>query len=721
MTRLHAAGVAAVIVAAVCGFALLAAAQAPAPTAPPAPATVSVPALPAMEETSAPGLKLTIQSASGGDPDVRASRLVALRVPAESAPSPFVAPGAFKATWQGFLTLRIQGDYHFSALGNGTLKVTLNDATALELTGGDFANKIGPLVKLKKGKNPIKVEYASPPTGDASVRLHWSAKEFVPETVPPSVFSHDGADAALRGQGRLRHGRELVANLRCTKCHTSDAAAGGTAMRELSADAPSLLDAGQRYGQAWLARWISNPHAMRPDTEMPNVFNAPAGAVDPRARDIAAYLVESSTKPQAAAGEEQTSPNLVTEGARLFTGLGCVACHVLPDNEKPTEVATKRVLLEHVNAKFLPGALKAFLLKPEQHYAWIRMPNFKLADGEAAALAAFLRSRPAPAIEAEPAGDARRGLELFQTAGCINCHASKVENHFKAAPLDALLATSDWTRGCVAGEPAARGKAPDFALGDAPRAAIRALAASRFESIKRDTSAEFAERQVAQLNCLACHSRDRQDDSWSQLTAEAESILQPLPPAEVNHDSPFMGDQSRPPLTWTGEKLRPQWAADFIGGTLKYKPRPWLQARMPAFPARAKLLAQGLAQAHGNPPASPAHAKADPALAPLGQKLVGKAGGFSCVQCHAVGEQKALAPFEAPAINFAHVSERLNKEYYERWVYNPQRVQPGTRMPQFADIELRTAIKDPLNGDAKQQFEAIWNYLLAGQKIEPPQ
>ena len=37
-------------------------------------------------------------------------------------------------------------------------------------------------------------------------------------------------------------------------------------------------------------------------------------------------------------------------------------------------------------------------------------------------------------------------------------------------------------------------------------------------------------------------------------------------------------DQSRPPLTWTGEKLHTKWIADFVGGKLSYKPRPWLRA-----------------------------------------------------------------------------------------------------------------------------------------------
>jgi hypothetical protein len=141
---------------------------------------------------------------------------------------------------------------------------------------------------------------------------------------------------------------------------------------------------------------------------------------------------------------------------------------------------------------------------------------------------------------------------------------------------------------------------------------------------------------------------------------------------------------------------------------------------MPGFPARAKLLAEGLAASHGCPPMQPPPGKPDEQLAEIGRKLAGKAGGFSCIQCHSVGDQKALAAFEAPAINFAHVTDRLTREYYDRWVYNPQRVLPGTRMPQFADNSGKSALKDIQGGDARKQYDAIWNYLLAGDKIVPP-
>jgi mono/diheme cytochrome c family protein len=173
-------------------------------------------------------------------------------------------------------------------------------------------------------------------------------------------------------------------------------------------------------------------------------------------------------------------------------------------------------------------------------------------------------------------------------------------------------------------------------------------------------------------------------------------------------------------LTWAGEKLRPEWAVAFIGGKIAYKPRPYLRARMPAWPSRAEGLAKGLAAEHGYSPATPKYPAPDETLAATGQKLIGAAGGFSCVQCHAVGTQPPLAPFEAPALDFAYVSDRLRKEHYLRWVFNPIKVDPATKMPAFADADGKSALRDVFDGDAGKQFESIWQFLLRGKDVKAP-
>ena len=154
---------------------------------------------------------------------------------------------------------------------------------------------------------------------------------------------------------------------------------------------------------------------------------------------------------------------------------------------------------------------------------------------------------------------------------------------------------------------------------------------------------------------------------------------------------------------------------------MKEKPRYYLRARMPAFASRAALLASGLAQEHGCSPDPPPAAKPDPELAEAGRKLCGKVPnqGFSCTQCHAVANEPPFAAFEAPAINFKLVSDRLLHDYYRRWMHDPLRIDPSSKMPRFDDAEGKTALP-AFGGDAAQQFEAIWNYLLTGSDIKPP-
>src|SRR4051812_5549821 len=182
----------------------------------------------------APGLKLTLES--NGASDTRPARLVALRIAENAPPSPFLAPGPFKAMWEGTIIQRIKGDYTFAALGRGTLKVTINDAVALDVTGDDLSGKPGPNVTLKKGKNILRAEYTSPKDGEAAVRLVWIPKGVLPESVPPTVFSYDAeADEKLVAQNRLRRGRELFAEHRCMKCHIDFKL--NSAMPQLSMDA----------------------------------------------------------------------------------------------------------------------------------------------------------------------------------------------------------------------------------------------------------------------------------------------------------------------------------------------------------------------------------------------------------------------------------------------------------------------------------------------------
>ncbi len=648
------------------------------------------------------GLALTFALPDGPAVDARTSCLVALAVPAGGTPSPMVPPGPYVATWTGLLSSprHIKEGYRFSAEGAGQLKVTINDQVVLDATG-DLAGHPSELVTIRKSKNKVTVTYRPPPTGDASVRLLWARDDHPDyfDPVPPIVFTHDVADDVLVQHGKVRLGRQLLTSMRCIACHQGISGS----VPELKQDAPDLTSANARLRPAWLAAWVANPKSLRPTATMPRVLADPKDAAD-----VAAYL-SADAPPETPLPDGNTA-----KGARLFTGLGCVACHVAPALDD-SDASLDRVPLKNVKAKFRPEALAAFLRQPEAHYAWVKMPNFHLSEPEVEALASWLISRcKDDAVPPAPAGDAAHGKAVYASAGCINCHTTT------GTPAAVDLARADWTRGCLASDAKSIGKGVDYSFAPEQLDALRAVAAIDWKpTLTRDPPADFAARQMVAERCNACHKIDANDNVWSGLDTEVTAIEAGLAARGTDEPEPT-GDQTPPPLTWAGEKLRPTWAAAFIGGKVDYKPRPWIFARMPSFASRAAGLAAGMAAEHGCPVTDDARAPADPHLADIGRNLTSQSS-FGCVKCHGVGAQAAIAPFEAFAPNLAHVDGRLRHDYYRRWMRNPQVYLQGTKMPSFGNAEGKTPYKDVLGGDAGAEYDAIWNYLQAGERIVPAQ
>ena len=109
------------------------------------------------------------------------------------------------------------------------------------------------------------------------------------EPISTLDVTHNIDEKALREARRVHHGRELFTSLRCQKCHaTGITPKAGETMPELEMDAPSLADAGKRLNAAWIAHWLKNPQALRPDATMPQLLHG--AAVEKDSADIAAFL-----------------------------------------------------------------------------------------------------------------------------------------------------------------------------------------------------------------------------------------------------------------------------------------------------------------------------------------------------------------------------------------------------------------------------------------------
>jgi cytochrome c553 len=621
------------------------------------------------------------------------ARLLSLAVERGETPTPFVAPGLFRATYAATLTLPARERSRFRVEGRGSVKLTINGEPALDgvlRPGKPLETPDGKAVRLKKGDNELALVFESTAMGDGQFRLSWAGADFGFEPIAPERLLSPADDAAVLAGEQLQLGQQLWAERRCARCHEMDQKrVGESAFAELDTVGPDLRQAGARMHQDWLAEWLLDPRRFRPDATMPKLPLTPAEAAD-----LAAWLAGMGAPGVAPAAPD----DLATKGRARFRQLGCVACHLEPGAKHP-EGHGGRIDLTFVPQKWHGSALVEYLQDPARNHPDVRMPDLKLSRDDAALLANWLLANGSKDALRPHKGDASRGKRLAEKHGCGLCHG-----------LDALVADRQWPRlrslkaerGCLADD-AGKAGAPDHGFDDAQRAALRAFLAHAEEAPFRRAPLDYADRHLTSAKCTQCHALDGMPSAWARWT-EQQNAATPLP----KDQDPVA--QGVPGLTWVGAKLQPSWMERFVTGQEK-SPRPWLTARMPAFAKQGATIVQGLARMHGYGAADEPPTPMDANVAVHGDRLLAQGTGFGCVQCHALGDKPAVQVFEREGIELTTAKKRLRHEYYTRWLADPPRVDPDARMPKYADARGKTAILDVLDGDAAKQFEAIWQHL----------
>lgn len=646
------------------------------------------------------GVKVTFERAGKRDaqhaPHGQRARLLSLAVERGETPTPFLPPGAFRATFEATLLLPARDRVRFRIDGRGKAKLKVNGDVVLDgALRGNQALETAAAVRMKKGDNALELEFDSAPMGDGQVRLFWSGADFGFEPIAPELLSFPADDAAVQRGEQLRIGQQLFTERRCARCHEfAQLRVGESAFGELDSAGPDLRQAGARLQPAWIAAWLADPRAFRPNPTMPRFALS-----DQEAADVAVWLGGLGAASPAA---DVLDPQLVDAGRRRFRQLGCVACHAAPGEAAADAALGDRIPLAFVARKWRPLALVAFLQEPARHHPAVRMPDLRLSLDDARALASWLLSAPGEALP-EPTGDADRGRRTAQRLGCAICHALDVPLGDR---LWKLLDTLKPERGCLAERPGEHG-APDHGFTEEQREALRAFLPHAETAPFRRSPLDFATRHVAAERCTACHALDGEPSVWARRV-ERRRAVEPVP---VDEDPVAQGV---PSLTWTGAKLQPSWLEGFATGKVP-SPRPWLTARMPTFARHGATIVAGLVREHGygaqDEPNPPGAAQ----LAVHGERLVAQGTGFGCVQCHALGDQPPVQVFEREGINLLTAYGRLRHEYFTRWLADPPRLDPESRMPKYADAKGRTALTDVLGGDAAQQFEAIWQFLGSRQ------
>jgi len=670
-----------------------------------------------VEDESAKNAKLVAglsqQLTVGGKTDRRISEVPALYVGADDQVSDMLGKGQFTSNWKGFLVLKKRKTPVFSFEGNGEAELIIDGKSVL-VEAGKFGVKKSVSIKLDPGAHKFELRYKGAEDGTGKIRLFWEGSDFPRQTIRLTFFKHEHT-AALVSALSVRHGRDLMLSQNCAQCHQDDKLSKESKLADLGTSGPSLAGVGSRLSEDWMKKWVADPHKMNPKTTMPALVDSSTAEGKQQAADIAAYL--TTLKEKSPLKGLATNDADVTAGGAKFHQLGCAACHTQPNQSYDSK--TNRIPLNNVSDKFSNESLAAFLKKPDKHHKWSKMPDFNLADKEAKQLAVFLRNQSkgkGTALKGLTAkGNVAKGKELVQALNCAACHDGIPTAQAKLPSLSDVM-KSDWTKhGCVT--EAKEKKTPQLNLRKEERDALAAFqkqyAKEHMVALTGSSSSDFAMRQYQQLNCKACHDKGDEKSLLTSYHTETAGLAK----AHAAAGGHGKVDQSRPHMTYIGEMLHTDYMKRVLDGSVDKKARPWLDMRMPAFHARADLMAKGLSSQFGLASSSADIKGLDVKKSEVGGKLIGANGGFACTICHANSDKKAVAAFEVEGVNFDQMHKRLRGGYFHKWMENPLSITPDTKMPRYT-VGNKSPLPD-YGGDAQKQFEAILEYCKSLNKKKP--
>ena len=706
-----------------------------------------------------PGLLfISTDAANPASTTVRLEPAVAINLKAGETPHPRMA-AADTLTWTGYIQVITPGKYTFDANLLGTLSATIDGKPVLagEVKGAEAKLVKGVAVELEPGIRPF---VATLTRADKAMRveLRWEGPGFVREPLPYFFYGHTAAQRPAEFLPAIQkdHGRMLFEEMACMKCHAAGPKTENLAKTFAERTGPNLSEIGKRAYPGWIDAWLADPAKLRPNTVMPKMFTADDKGTAERYA-VASYLASlGGPLPQF---EPKTIPNnqirqSYTRGEKLYLTAGCATCHGPnltsvpvkgknddPDLDKdpvPPEdtfhgfgAATgpqSNYLLMHVGSKTRPEPLAKFLEDPLATNPHGRMPKMMLSGAEATDIARFLcrqtddkipHALPAAptvdpatlvgdgaALKGKPAAEQWKaaGKAIFTTKGCANCHAMKpeVKSLVTAPKLDALAGAVG--KGCVSDAPDVA-KVPVFKFAADQKAALNAFLKSELAGAGSPSLVFAARASLKRMGCLNCHAREGEggiDDALANKMKQLENAQ--------NAD-----DVQPPKLTGVGGKLRTSWMREVLLNA--GRARPWMTLRMPQYgPGNVGHLHEAIPALEGTT-TDDAVGKAEFTQEKVtnGRLLAGK-NGHGCISCHDISGVQGGGT-RGP--DLATTNQRVRYEWYDRWMHQPQRMIPGTRMPQIL-VNGQSLLKTVYGGDGEKQIESLWAYFSLGPGLPLP-
>ena len=316
-----------------------------------------------------------------------------------------------------------------------------------------------------------------------------------------------------------------------------------------------------------------------------------------------------------------------------------------------------------------------------------------------------------PSFEADPQL-VKQGAALFQAVGCASCHQhdglADVDTQSnliatKPAQAKALVALNgNSATGCLTGT----GTTPRFQLStqqvDDLKAALAAV--QKPEQIAL-TKQQQIHSTLLTLNCYACHARDEIGGTTGELNHVFTGTV------------PEMGDEARipPTLTNVGDKLQESWMTKVLNEGAKN--RPYMKTRMPRFGKNnvGDLVKQFANLDQRTEIEAVKYEEPEHRILVAGRHMVGDQA-LSCIKCHSFGKYKATG---IQSLDMTAMTSRLRRDWFHRYLVNPQEYRRGTRMP-AAWPRGKSILPNVLDSNTPQQIQAIWDYLEQGDKAAIP-
>jgi cbb3-type cytochrome oxidase cytochrome c subunit len=658
-------------------------------------------------------------------------------------------PARAAVGWSGYLWVVTPGKYTFTAtVQGGDFSLALTPPESAELTAvsaKDPADKAatssGKELTLAPGLHNVAASFTARSSGDLRVELTWQGPDFKREPIPYFFFVHHPKDRPkeMAEHQKLAFGKFLFEEHGCKNCHIAPAGSG-----LVDHTGPDLSEIGKRAYPGWLDAWLADPAKLRKHTTMPKLF-----ADDAKGKAERYAVVRYLTSLGGPLTDNLKLPNMKEEvqssnrGKALFTTAGCAACHANTPNaptKKPREDddppppfdALGSIYglgsstgpqgtydLGALGSKTQPALLAQYLRDPLKTNSHGRMPSMGLNNTEAMDLARYLcrtidekidRKMPAAPDDGSKRNDAAwitLGWQLVGRKGCVHCHALPKEGQQVVPDFnfnkDRFGITNNPTSGCLADKPDSA-KVPVYPLTEETRSALRAFLQNDLTPRDAKIVVNDPRAEMKRFMCLNCHSKDGEGG----ISAELSDRMKALEKAEN-------ADSVQPPrLTAIGHKARTSWLVDvLIKGS---RARPWMGLRMPLFGNQnVGFLPFTLAYAEGTlPDTNEAMPKPSTALLAEGRTLTGK-DGHGCIACHDIS---GVVGGGTRGTDLALVPGRLRRDWFDRWMDNPQRLAPGTQMPQYflggkAQVPL-------LDADPAKHAAAMWDYFSLGPGLPLP-